>query len=236
MWFSNIRKRSSVFLMLVCSVNGFSRSHNIGRVHTEYRTLSKTNFAALGKYGHLETALNSHNAAFWAVGHVAAGTLGTPLVVRATSSWYQRIQKPTWTPPNKVFAPVWTTLYASMGIAASRVFQQVGLRTFPMLFWCLHMVLNVVWAPIFFGLQRFRLALWINIGLIGSLGGIIPLFYKVDPTAGLLLLPYMAWLVYATKLNQAICKLNPTNKGYNDAMLQADIAKLQKQAAIDAGC
>lgn len=87
---------------------------------------------------------------------------------------------------------------------------------------------------------------------MGSLGlGVLPLYYRIDPLAAYLQVPYLLWLLFATKLNQAICKLNPmvgglneamvqadlcaSGEGYNDAMLQYDIRKLQAAAAKYAG-
>ena len=95
------------------------------------------------------------------------------------------------------------------------------------------MALNVIWPLVFFGQQRLRLGLLINCLLLASMPLLIlPQFYAVSRTAAYLLIPYTAWLTYATRLNQAICRLNPTDKeGYNEAKLQAGIANLQKNAA-----
>jgi len=117
--------------------------------------------------------------------------------------------------------------------------------------WTFHYALNVIWAPIFFGFQNLRLALIINVMLIASLGYILPIFYRIDALSAYLQVPYLMWLIFATILNQAICKLNPTvggvneariqadlaasGDGYNDAMLQYDIKKLQAAAAKYAG-
>ena len=68
-----------------------------------------------------------------------------------------------------------------------------------------------------------------------SLVGIIIPFYRNNPLSGILLLPYLGWQTFAVLLNGEICKRNPTAKGYNDAMLQAGISELQKQAAAYAG-
>ena len=107
------------------------------------------------------TQLQASTAA-WAVGHVLGGLTGTPIVARATSRWYNQIDLPEWTPPNRIFGPIWTCLYASMGVAASRVARQVGLKSVPMLLWACHYVLNLSWAPVFFGAKRLRLGLIIN--------------------------------------------------------------------------
>ena len=217
-----------LFLLLLSSASSFAprRSLHLGRLPQ----------ACLSEHGCSSTHLNAvPTEVAWAVATVAGGTTGTPFVARAISTWYRRINLPKWTPPDRVFAPIWTTLYAIMGVAAARVFKTVGLNSPPMKLWFLHYALNLIWAPVFFGAQRLRLGLLINYSLIATLAAIIPIFYQNNPLSGLLLLPYLVWLLYATKLNDAICKLNPTEKGYNDAMLQADIYELQLKAAEYAG-
>ena len=74
-----------------------------------------------------------------------------------------------------------------------------------------------------------------NITLWSSLGYIIPRFYQIDPLSGKLLLPYLVWLTFATALNWSICSRNPTEGGYNNAMFQSDLDRLQQQAAEYAG-
>jgi len=104
------------------------------------------------------------------------------------------------------------------------------------LLWVTHFCLNMSWAPIFFGLQRFRLGLAISYLLVGSLAVIMPLFYAVDPTSAFLLVPYALWLSFATfGLNVSICQRNPTKNGYNEGMLQAQLIKLQENAAALVG-
>jgi hypothetical protein len=71
----------------------------------------------------------------------------------------------------------------------------------------------------------------LNVLMLVTLGILIPLFYRNNPLSGLLLLPYLAWLTFATALNNSICRRNPTQNGYNEAMLQADLIQLQSKAA-----
>lgn len=189
------------------------------------------------------TSLFSIDAAAvgWVTASIVGGASGTPVVARAINSWYRRIALPDWTPPDKVFAPVWTTLYGLMGYAAYRVNRVIQSNTLftnqPIKLFLLHYVLNLVWPVVFFGMKRLRAGYIINLMLVTSLLGIVPMFYKVSPLSAILLLPYLAWLIFATKLNQAICQLNPTGseKGYNNAMLQADIYKLQIEAGKRVG-
>ena len=169
-------------------------------------------------------------AAVWITGTVVGGTLGTPAVVGAIKSWYRLIPLPTFTPPDRIFAPVWTTLYAMMGLATARVSATAGISSAAVLHFVSHYAVNIVWAPVFFALQKLRLALFMNGLLVVSLAVLIKQYAAVNLSAGLLLLPYMAWLLFASGLNLAICRLNPTINGYNNARWQADLARLQKGA------
>jgi len=168
----------------------------------------------------------------WVAGHLIGGNLAVPIVAKSIKTWYKKLDLPSWTPPDRVFAPVWTYLYSTMGWAAYQVFQKTSARSLPMKMWYIHFALNMSWAPVFFSMKKLRQGLWINLLLVGTLSATIPLFYKVNPTSGILLLPYLAWLTFATALNWSICNRNPTNQGYNSAMLQADLAELNKAAAI----
>jgi translocator protein len=171
-----------------------------------------------------------------AIGHVIAGNLATPFVLNAVVTWYGRIPLPSWTPPNGIFGPVWLALYASIGVAVARVARVGGVKSLPVMLWGLHMALNMSWAPLFFGMAKLRAALVVNCLMVASLPVLIALFATVDPTAAVLLVPYTAWVSFATVLNYAICKLNPMDgAGYSKAMLEADIAKLQNEAAKKVG-
>ena len=97
-----------------------------------------------------------------------AGTAGTPFVIAAIKDWYRKIPLPSWTPPDRVFAPTWTSLYAMMGIATSRVVASSGFSP-PVLHFFAHYMVNLAWAPVFFGLKKLRLAFVMNVALIASL-------------------------------------------------------------------
>ena len=190
--------------------------------------------------------------AYYSVGHIFGGCIGTPLVARATKSWYKRISLPPWTPPNFIFGPVWTTLYGLMGFSVSRIAKSgVPMANIATKLWSIHYALNLLWAPIFFGMKRLRLGFIVNLILIATLVVTLPIFHRIDPLSAYLQVPYLSWLIFATMLNHSICQLNPTvggineamvqadlcisGPGYNDAMLQSDIKKLQTAAAKYAG-
>ena len=181
---------------------------------------------------------------WWILGHNILANAGLPFVVNGSKvgGWYSKIDLPSWIPNKKLFGPVWTCLYTLMGIAVSRIFSSttttataatsIITKNNILLFWAFHYSINITWASIFFGLQRFRLGLIVNYVLVATLGMIVPLFYTIDKISALLLLPYTIWLLFATYLNVAICKLNPTDKdGYNDGMFHAQLQKLQENAA-----
>ena len=165
----------------------------------------------------------------WCIGCVVGGTAGTPFVVGAIKTWYRKISLPTWTPPDRIFAPTWTSLYAMMGFATAQVAGLRGVASAPVLHFIAHYAVNLLWAPVFFGLQRLRPALFMNYALTLSLGVLIAQYAAVSATTALLLAPYLCWLLFATALNYRICALNPG--AYNNARWQADLAKLQKRAA-----
>lgn len=186
----------------------------------------------------------------YSVGHIVGGCSGTPIVISGTKKggWYSRIPLPSFTPPNSIFGPIWTLLYGLMGYCFANVVKSTSPSAhLARKIWIAHYALNLSWAPIFFGMKRFRLGFIINLLLIASLGIILQLYHSIDPLLAYLQLPYMCWLIFATKLNKEICKLNPTvdgknrgmiqaeicnsGEGYNDVMLEYDIKQLQAKAA-----
>ena len=143
-------------------------------------------------------------APVWVAGSILGGAAGTPFVVKATNSWYSDptvLKLPSWTPPNKIFMPVWTTLYGLIGFAGFRAASNEALPGLAVA----HYVANLLWAPLFFGLKKLKLAALLQFGLLGSLAAVWSSFKK----DARLLIPYAAWLAYATVLNLAICRLNP---------------------------
>ena len=125
-------------------------------------------------------------------------------------AWYRQLRKPAWNPPNKVFGPVWTTLYLLMAIAAWLVWRKAGIAAavIPLAFFVLQLVLNTAWSWLFFGRHTLGgaflelLALWIAILIT------LVLFWRVVPLSGILLVPYLAWVSFAGVLNGTIWRLN----------------------------
>mmetsp|Transcript_17891 Transcript_17891/g.26468 ORF Transcript_17891/g.26468 Transcript_17891/m.26468 type:complete len:239 (+) Transcript_17891:68-784(+) len=167
------------------------------------------------------------------IGHILGGISGVPFVVGGIKNWYRKIQLPTWTPPDRIFSPVWTTLYACMGLSVARIINLTSVNTKPVQLWFLHYFLNISWPALFFGLQRLREGFWHQVVLTSSLAVIIAQFATIDKLAAYLLVPYFLWAVFAAALNHRIWQLNPGR--YNNARFEADLAKLQKNAAVYAG-
>ena len=135
--------------------------------------------------------------------------LGIGAVTPMHPEWYKTLNKPSWNPPGWVFGPVWTVLYLLMGLAARRVVLRAGLLTWPMLAFAVQLALNVAWSPVFFGQKNPKRALGILGSLVAAAALTTVLFWRVDRTAGLMLLPYMAWLALALSLNREIVVRNP---------------------------
>lgn len=128
----------------------------------------------------------------------------------STDGWYDTLAKPAWNPPDWIFGPVWTVLYAMMAVAAWMVWRRGGWRgqTYPLLLFVVQWALNALWTPLFFGLQEPGLAFGAIVLLWGALMATLHAFRRVRPAAALLLLPYAAWLTFAVFLNYAIWRMN----------------------------
>ena len=140
----------------------------------------------------------------------AAAAVASAFTGPAIGTWYVRIAKPAWTPPNWLFGPVWTALYLSMAVAAWLVWRDSGLAgaRLPLSIFGAHLVLNALWSVLFFGMQRPALAFAEIVLLWASILATVVSFYRVAPLAGLLLIPYLLWVGYAAALNFSIWKLN----------------------------
>jgi translocator protein len=144
----------------------------------------------------------------WIVLCLAAGAVGA--IVSGPDAWYQSLNKPTWTPPSWVFAPVWTTLYILMAIAAWQVWEQrsaANVRT-PIALFLVQLALNAAWTWIFFGLHRPDWAFFELVVLWLAVVATAATFYRIRPMAALLLLPYLGWTTFAAALNGAIWLMN----------------------------
>jgi len=131
-------------------------------------------------------------------------------------AWYDSLKKPDWKPPRLAFPIVWTSLYSGMGYASYLVWKEGGgfhgTAQLALAAYGTQLSLNFAWSPIFFGQRSIKGGL-IDIALLDAAAiGTTFLFYKVHPTAGYILVPYLAWLALATALNYRIFKDNPEVK------------------------
>jgi len=148
----------------------------------------------------------------WVAVSFCAGLIGSRFTGPAVAAWYGEINKPSWTPPSFVFGPVWSALYLMMGIAGWLVWRKAGFAgaSGAILLFGLQLVLNAAWSWLFFGLRRFDLG-FIEITMLWAvILATATAFWRHDARAGMLLLPYLAWVSYASALNSAIWRLNPT--------------------------
>lgn len=121
--------------------------------------------------------------------------------------WYAALRKPSWTPPNWLFGPVWTVLYLMIATAGWLVWR-AGDRSKAIAIWAVNLALNAGWSLLFFGRHAIGLAL-IDILLIWlTIVAFIILAWARSRPASLLFVPYLAWVSLATALNFAIWRLN----------------------------
>jgi len=139
------------------------------------------------------------------------GVIGSLSTSSSIQEWYPTLVKPALNPPSWIFAPVWTTLYVMMGVAAFLIWKREGeLKNIklPLTLFVIQLVLNALWSIIFFGMQNLTFAL-IEILLLWSviLATIIS-FMKTSKLAGWLLVPYLLWVSFASYLTFSIWMLN----------------------------
>ncbi|TKW66725.1 MAG: tryptophan-rich sensory protein [Paracoccus denitrificans] len=121
--------------------------------------------------------------------------------------WYQSLKKPDWTPPKKAFPIVWTTLYVASAIAATRI--AISDNPAPGLaLWSTQIALNTLWTPIFFGAKRMGMGMIVIAALWVVLAIATVVFLQTDLIAGLLMIPYFAWIGLAAALNWRIWRDN----------------------------
>jgi tryptophan-rich sensory protein len=135
-----------------------------------------------------------------------SGGLATP---RGLASWYSTLEKPAWNPPNAVFGPVWTVLYAIMAVAGTRIALSGDAGAGRALAWFYgQLALNALWSWLFFAWRRPDLAfveillLWLVI-----LANVLA-FFRIDRPSAWMLVPYLAWVTFAAILNATIWRLN----------------------------
>jgi len=135
----------------------------------------------------------------------AAATLGAQFL---PGPWYAALAKPAWTPPNWIFAPVWTVLYIMIAVAAWLVWRRRPRMSLALALWLVQLGLNAVWSWLFFGLERADYAAVDIAALLAAIIATTVAFARVSRAAALLFVPYLFCVTYAAALNLAIWRLN----------------------------
>lgn len=160
----------------------------------------------------------------WLLGYLAAVYIVAAVTGSLTGpeipAWYAGLAKPTFNPPNWVFGPVWTLLYTMMAVAAWRVHVRTDVgeltgriaggpsnRT-ALNWWWLQLALNAAWSGIFFRRHAIGFALAEIVVMLVAIAMTTYLFWRVSRLAGVLMVPYLGWVAFATALNFGIWRLN----------------------------
>ena len=142
---------------------------------------------------------------------LAIGAAGAFFTASSVKTWYVTLAKPSFNPPDTIFAPVWTTLYIIIGIAAYLIWQKRHtIKHFPrtISIYLIQLILNLMWSFIFFYTRQIGVALMEIIFLLLAVIVNAIVFYKIDKTAGLLFIPCILWVGFATVLTYNIFILN----------------------------
>ena len=143
---------------------------------------------------------------------VVSGLIGSYFTRGSVGTWYTVLQKPAFSPPSWVYAPVWFLLYILMGISVFLVWR-VGFKQFHvregLVIFLVQLILNTFWSFAFFGLKSTIAGLLVIVPLWTAILLTIINFYRISKTASFLLIPYILWVSFATALNFSIYLLNP---------------------------
>lgn len=142
---------------------------------------------------------------------LAIGALGSLLTMESVKTWYTTLNKPSFNPPNQIFGPVWSTLYVLMGISSYLVWKErktfTGYNLAVGLYFS-QLILNLMWSFLFFYQHQIGFALAEIIVLLIAIITTALVFYKVNKVAGLLFIPYILWVSFASYLTYSIFILN----------------------------
>ncbi len=144
----------------------------------------------------------------WLTAAYAAGFVGSQAVIRDGGSLYATLRRPAWAPPAWLFAPVWTVLYALIGLAAWLVWRTEGRGKKGLWLWWLGLALNALWPWLFFGFGKLGLAFGEIVVLWLVILATTVAFSKSDRKAAWAFVPYLAWVGFASILNLAIWRMN----------------------------
>ncbi|WP_374383358.1 TspO/MBR family protein [Dongia sp.] len=142
--------------------------------------------------------------------NLLVSAVGGAITASSVNDWYAQLAKPSFNPPNWIFAPVWSLLYLMMAIAAWRIWRESGFRAArsALLLYGAQLAVNLLWSALFFGLQQPVIALVACLVLLALISATGWAFLRHDLVAAVLFLPYIAWVAFACLLNGAIVALS----------------------------
>lgn len=145
----------------------------------------------------------------WLLVVIVAGGAGA-LATRHAREFYETLVKPAWAPPGRIFGPVWTTLYLMMGVAAWLVWRAAGWAgaSGTLTLFLVQLACNALWSWCFFAWRRGALAFADVVLLLGLIVATLVAFARVHWLAALLLVPYLAWVTFATALTYSVWRAN----------------------------
>src|SRR4030042_6087684 len=144
-------------------------------------------------------------------GCLSAGALGSFFSISSIPNWYTPLNKPIFSPPNYLFAPVWTVLYILMGVSVALIWQKglnAGKIRDGVSLFGIQLILNAAWSPVFFGAKNLLFALVIIILMWIFILRTILVFGKINKVPSYFFYPYLAWVSFATVLNFSLWILN----------------------------
>lgn len=145
----------------------------------------------------------------WLLVVFVAAAVGAAASVDAPS-FYAQLSKPAWAPPAGVFGPVWTVLYALMGVAAWLVWRSPGPKRAALTLFGAQLAANALWSWLFFAWHRGALAAVEILVLLALIVAMIVAFWRISRLAALLMVPYLLWVSFASVLTWAVWRSNPT--------------------------
>ncbi len=141
---------------------------------------------------------------------LAVGLLGRSVVKGSAKAWYHTLKKPSWTPSDKTFGMVWPVLYSLSAVSAWRIWRSPPSkeRSAALSLWGSQLATNAAWTPLFFGKKMPAAALTDLKANLGSAAAYALAAAKIDRPAGLLMLPYLGWVSFASTINASIARHN----------------------------
>lgn len=138
--------------------------------------------------------------------------------------WYEALTKPGFNPPGWMFGVVWPILYALQGIALAMVIDARGVgRRHAIMLFIAQFILNLLWSPLFFGAHEITMAFWLLVAMLVLAIATTWYFWRLRRWAGMLMLPYLAWLCFAAVLNFSFDRLNPDAETLHDRVAPTQI-------------